>query len=238
MTVNRSRLPRMLVSLAVLGWGGSLLGQEEGHRIRCGGADYSYVLRRPVRQTARPAILLLHGSGGDGGGMVALWRDLARENDVALIAPELPLKMSFEDLAPDVFRCVVEDAGRQVHIDSHRVYVFGYSMGGYLAYGAATFDSDRFAAVAIFAAAIAPGYEWILGRARRKTPIAIYIGNRDRLIPLEGVRWTRDLLSRDGFPVRYTELEGQDHAYAPVSLRINADAWEFFRGEHLADSPR
>ncbi len=206
--------------------------------MRCGTADYRYVLSPPARQTARPAILLLHGSGGDGAGMVAMWRDLARENDIVLIAPELPLKLSFEDLAPDVFRCVVEDASRQVRIDPRRVYAFGYSMGGYLAYDAATFDSDRFAAVAILAAAIAPGYEWIMGKATRKTPIAIYIGDRDPLVRLDGVTWTRDLLTRGGFPVRYTELEGQDHRYAPVARRVNADAWEFFRKETLPDIPR
>ena len=57
-----------------------------------------------------------------------------------------------------MFKCVVEDAGRQVAIDRRRVYVFGHSMGGYLAYDAATLDSEYFAAVAVHAMGIAEEY--------------------------------------------------------------------------------
>src|SRR5579863_4118317 len=37
-----------------------------------------------------PAILLLHGAGGRGADLLEPWRDVARNNGVLLIAPDLP----------------------------------------------------------------------------------------------------------------------------------------------------
>jgi predicted esterase len=202
---------------------------QEARRVRCGDASYEYVLYSPARQTPRPAILLLHGAGGGASDMVTAWLTLARREDVVLIAPRLPVAIKFEEIAPSVFRCVVEDAGRAARIDRARVYVFGHSMGGYLAYDAAAFGSEFYAVVAVHAAAIAPEYAGILEHAHRKIPIAIYIGDRDAMIPLEGVRKTRDLLVSNGFPVHYREITGHDHRYALRAAEIDADAWAFLK---------
>jgi predicted esterase len=95
------------------------------------------------------------------------------------------------------------------------------------------FDSDLFAAVAVHAMHIAEDYAGIVKRAARKTPIAIYIGDRDPLVPLAGVRRTRALLEREGFPVQYQELKGHDHNYGALAEQINADVWKFFQKYRL-----
>ena len=117
-----------------------------------------------------------------------------------IIAPELPRKLEFEAVAPGVFRCMVKEAASLTSLDPNRIYLFGHSMGGYLAYDGAMFDSDLFAAVAVHAMGIEPQYGDIVKRARRKTPIKIYIGDRDQFVPIEGVRGTRDFLVNEGFP--------------------------------------
>ena len=155
------------------------------------------------------------------------WESFAAHKHIVLIAPELPRTLTFEAVAPDVFKCVVEDAKTQTSIDARRVYVFGHSMGGYLAYDAATLDSEYFAAVAVHAMGIADEYSSIVGKAKRKTPIAIYIGDSDQLVPLTRVQHTRDLLRKAGFPVHYVELRDHDHNYYMVADQINADAWKF-----------
>jgi len=172
--------------------------------------------------------MLLHGAGGRDRDMLSLWLPLAVREDVALIAPQLPRKRSFEPVAPAVFRCVLADAERRISVDARRVYLFGYSMGGYLAFDGAMFDSDVFAGVGVYAAAIAESYYPIVDRAGRRIPIAIYIGDHDQFFSLEQVRRTRDLLRSHGFPVRYVEIPGEDHAYAPVSGAVNEDAWRWF----------
>ena len=199
----------------------------------CEGASHSYLLEAPPGNRPKPAILLLHGAGGHAHDLVFPWRSFAETHDIVLIAPELTNKRSFEAIAPAVFRCVVEDARRVVPVDPRRIFVVGNSMGAYLAYDAAMFQSEYFAAVAVHAAAIDPEFEPILRKADRKIPIAIYIGDRDPLVPLAPVRRTRDLLRKDGFPVEYEEIAGHDHHYEQVADRLNRAIWKFFEAHPL-----
>jgi predicted esterase len=106
-------------------------------------------------------------------------------------------------------------------------------MGGYLAYDAAMYQSEYFAAVAVHAAAIDPEFEGILSKATRRIPIAIFIGDEDPLVPIAGVRWTRDRLRQAGFPVEYEEIAGHDHHYEQVADRLNSEIWRFFEAHPL-----
>jgi predicted esterase len=203
-------------------------------RVQCEGQMYRYVLFSSIKngdRDALPAILLLHGAGDNPGDFLDAWKHFAAKNRIVLVAPELPREEKFEAIAPKVFVCVLEDAKRFAPIDSRRVYVFGHSMGGYLGYDAAMVDSEYFAAVAIHAMFIADEYKGILAHARRKTPIAIFSGDRDELVRIENVRRTRDLLTAAGFPVQYTELKGHTHNYYAASDDINAAVWKFL-SEH------
>ncbi len=205
--------------------------------VTCEGQSFNYLLTLPLGETAPsakfPAVLLLHGAGDKPAPMIDAWHSLADKEKIVLIAPELPRTKEFEDIAPRVFRCVVEDTKLAANLDSKRVYVFGNSMGGYLAYDALAFDSEYFAAVGVHAMGIDPQYDSILDHATRKTPVTIYIGDHDPMVSLKSVRRTVDLLKKHGFPVRYNELKDHDHNYYAVSAKVNADAWEFFLGQHL-----
>ena len=200
---------------------------DQTRHVSCSGKAYEYALSSPDAHTPLAAMMLLHGAGGQSSDMMSVWKNLAAREHLVLIAPQLPRDLAFEAVAPSVFRCVVADAERVVSVDTQRVYLFGYSMGGYLAFDGAIFDSDLFAAAGVYAAAINPDYYAIVDSAQRKIPIAIYIGDRDPYFPIAQARGTRALLESHGFPVRYTELPGQNHAYAPVSDRVNDDAWAY-----------
>lgn len=207
---------------------------DQTRHVSCSDRSYEYALFSPDAHAPLPAIMLLHGAGGRNSEMMSVWKSLALREHVVLIAPQLPRELWFEQAAPSVFRCVVADAERVVSVDAKRVYLFGYSMGGYLAFDGAMFDSDVFAAAGVYAAAINQDYDSIVDSAQRKIPIAMYIGDRDQYFSLAQARRTRALLESHGFPVRYTELSGQDHAYAPVSDRVNDDAWTYLSGFRLA----
>jgi predicted esterase len=201
--------------------------------VRCDSGDYRYLLFAAAKNEVSPAVLLLHGAGDHADSFIETWMSFAREKHIVLIAPDLPREAKFEQAAPNVFRCIVEDAKQQAAIDPRRVYVFGHSMGGYLAYDAAMFDSEYFAAVAVHAMHVDNDYIWILDRAKRKTPIAIYIGDRDQFVPVSRALQTRDLLVKAGFPVHYVELKGHDHNYYALADSINADAWKFLSEQRL-----
>jgi predicted esterase len=197
----------------------------------CGAIKQHYVFYAPESSGSPqglPVVLLLHGAGDIADNMIDAWKNLAKKNSIILLAPQLPRDPKFEDSAPKVFRCVVEDARQSLVIDSSRIFVFGNSMGGYLAFDAAMFESNYFAAVAVHGMKIADDYAWIVDRAARKTPISIYIGDHDQFHSAESVQKTRDLLRKAGFPVRYVELCGHDHNYYAIADHINQDAWQFF----------
>jgi poly(3-hydroxybutyrate) depolymerase len=204
--------------------------------IPCGKIQQDYVYYAPETQPKAepaPVVVLLHGAGDRAENMIEAWKRFARKRGIVLLAPRLPREVKYEESAPQAFRCVVEDARKIIAIDPLRVYVFGNSMGGYLGYDAAMFESRYFAAVAVHGMRIADEYSWIVTRAERKTPIAIYIGDRDQFSSEESVRKTRDLLLKSGFPVHYVALESHDHDYYAIADQINEDAWKFFESVHL-----
>lgn len=219
----------------------SMASDVKSRKVRCQSIEQPYLYYSPeasVKGAAQnavpmPAVLLLHGAGDRAVNMIEAWKQLAAAQKIILLAPELPREEKYEAAAPQVFRCLVEDARQMLTIDPRRVYVFGNSMGGYLAYDAAMFDSQYFAAVAVHAMRIADDYAWIVKRAQRKTPIAIYIGDHDQFFSLASVRKTRDLLLQEGFSVHYVEMERHDHNYYARSAEINADAWKFLQDKAL-----
>jgi poly(3-hydroxybutyrate) depolymerase len=231
--VRSNRLARAAILLGAVLAAPSAARAQTLRNVSCEGATYRYLLLAPKFSRPKPALLLLHGAGGHAHDLVLPWQSFAETHDLVLIAPELPRDRAFEAIAPAVFRCIIEDARRVVALDPKRLYVLGNSMGGYLAYDAAMFESDYFAAVAVHAAAIDPDFDGILAKATRKIPIAIFIGDRDPLVRLASVRRTRDLLRSAGFPVAYEEIEGHDHQYELAADRINREAWSFFEAHPL-----
>jgi poly(3-hydroxybutyrate) depolymerase len=227
---------RVIVILALLLRASGALAAES-HTVRCGSTEYTYLLSTPGRSEPMPALLLLHGAGGHPERMVAAWEAFAARNGIVLVAPDIPLKSTFEPIAPGVFRCVVEDAKTRTKIDPRRVYVFGHSMGGYLTFDTAMFESEYFAAAAVHAGAIAPDYAGIVGFARRKMPILIVSGDKDPTITIESVRWTRDLLVGKGFSVQLIELKDHDHHYEAWADRVNPEVWKFLSQQALPQPP-
>lgn len=201
---------------------------------RCSGSvEQAYLYYSPDQKQILPTVVLLHGAGDRAANMIDVWKHLAKKEKIVLLAPELPRDPKFEEGAPGIFRCVVEDARQILGIDPQRVYLFGNSMGGYLAFDGAMFESQYCAAIAVHGNRIADEYTGIVAHALRKTPIAIYIGDHDQFFSVESVRQTRDLLLKSGFPVHYVELANHDHNYYARADQINADAWKFMKGIRL-----
>ncbi len=229
-------LPLLLTGLAVRPaepappTGDAAPGEVHGYRILFQEEIYPYQVFVPRGYRTRPAgpeLLLLHGVGGDGAWSIAAWKDLADEQGILLVAPTLQFSPQLDPLVPTLLRAILAEVAAKWQPDPTRVYLFGHSAGGVLTFDAAMLDADRFAAAAVHAAVIYPNYDWILGRARRKIPIAYYIGDRDQFFPLAQARRTRDILLAAGFPLHYLELPSHDHDYHAVAAQVNRDAWAF-----------
>jgi poly(3-hydroxybutyrate) depolymerase len=202
--------------------------QISDHSFTFGSAAYRYNVFTPKGPTEQlPALLLIHGAGGRGMDMLNQWKTFAEKKRIVLVAPDFPLDAEFEKTIPELFPALMEKVREAQHFDPHRVYIFGYSAGGYCTFDAATLASTYFAAAGTFGSFIDPSYDSIVTQATRKTPIAIYIGDHDQWVSLEKTRRTRDLLKANHFPVHYTELIDRDHNYSAASSTINPDVWKF-----------
>jgi len=204
------------------------------HSIRCDQRDMEYVVYLPPdAKGPLPVLVLLHGAGDQAEHFAQAWRSKARKKQIVLIAPQLPRDRTLEAHIPKILPCLVGSVGNQANLDSHRIYLFGYSMGGYLAYDGALLDSDYFAAAAIHAMGIDDDYASIVEKATRKIPLSISIGDHDQMVSLAQVRKTRDLLRKAGFHVEYKEIFDHSHNYYEISDTINDDVWHFLEGNRL-----
>ena len=176
-----------------------------------------------------PAILLIHGAGGNGPDFLNIWRGFADANGIILVAPTVPDGVNFEiNVVPHLYPMIMDAARLEWTIDPKRIYLFGFSAGGYTVYDAGLPDSQYFAAGGVFAAVITPDFDFLVQEATRKIPIALYIGDHDEFFSLAQAQATVDLLHSNGFPVRYTVFPNLDHNYGAVSAQVNGDVWNFF----------
>ena len=196
---------------------------------------YQYFVYVPHGYPARApsgAVFLLHGVLGSSPWLIESWKALAEEKGFLLVEPALATprtsRESLEPAVPDLMRSLAAQVKSAWKIDPHRLYLFGNSSGGVLTFDVALLDGDLFAAAGVHGGVIYPNHDWILRRATRKTPIALFIGDHDQYFPLVEARRTRDLLQAKGFPLDYVELPDHDHDYFAVASEVNRQAWTFF----------
>jgi len=106
-------------------------------------------------------------------------------------------------------------------IDPKRVFVFGYSQGGYLAFHHGMVAAAQLSCTAVIAATNPlPGSQLVPGAAR-KIPVALQIGANDGAV--SGARATRDDLMARGFPVSYNEIANAGHVPFPGMPSVPLD---------------
>jgi poly(3-hydroxybutyrate) depolymerase len=212
-----------------------------------GGRKRAYHLFVPEKVTPAvpaPLIVALHGSGGDGRAMVQEWKELASRQGIIVAGPNSlsSAGWSLTEDGPALFGDLVEELKAKHPIDAKRVYIFGYSAGAVYALQLALMESEYFAAAAVFAGALDVASFSRIDRAKRKIPIALFVGTEDPFFPLVKVRATRNELSSRGFPVQLKEIANhdndQDHNYFPLAHGINRDAWKFLSSHRLSGEPR
>jgi len=186
-------------------------------------------------------VLVLHGLGGDSDQALEIGRDLAP--DAIFVAPsaqEPPADDLFEDLrlakaagipvmeglkmwwryGRGSFPLLALDyVKRRYPIDTNRVVLAGYSMGGFGAWNIGLRYHDLFAGLAPMAGGIARE-EYVLGRDRRSrslldnaggTPCFFIHGDEDEVVPVRFDRWTAEDLDERGVDYVYREVEGGEH---------------------------
>ena len=211
--------------------------------IRSQGTERTYYLFVPGKvspETPAPLIILLHGSGRNGLSLVERWREVAEKEGFIVVGPDAlnPQGWRIPEDGPDFIHELVEALKARYPVNARRVYLFGHSAGAGQALYLSLLESEYFAATAVHAGALGAEDGPYIARARRKIPIAIFVGTNDPFFPLPAVRATRDALNARGFKSELTEIKGHTHSYYDRAGEINRSAWEFLKGHELSEGPK
>jgi poly(3-hydroxybutyrate) depolymerase len=189
----------------------------------------------PERPEPMPLIVLLHGTGRDGEIMAQAWRDLASREGFMVAAPDSldpDMWASIND-PPVFFRTLVDRVKTRHAIDESRIYLFGHSGGAAYALFLALKDSDLFAATAVHAGALQATPPRLFQEAERKAPIAIWVGDHDRVFTVDAVQATARLYEANGFSVKVTVIPDHDHNYYAIFDQVNRQAWDFLKTANI-----
>lgn len=210
--------------------------------LESGGRKRTYYLFAPSSlKAAAPLVVLFHGSGRDGLSLVERWKELAAREGFVIAGPNSRDSKGWRtpDDGPDFIRELVEALRAKYGLDARRVYLFGHSAGAVFALHLAVTQSEYFAAAAVHAGAWRQPSEFnALEEAKRKTFLAIIVGDRDPFFPLDAVRATEAALKGGGHEIAVTVMKGHDHWYYDLAPGINRDAWDFLKSKALDADPK
>lgn len=188
---------------------------------------HTYDGDRSARDRQRPAIVLLHGSGRTGISMIDMWRRVADEHGLILIAPDSAMRSGWSPLADSAafLARVIDQAEQTYPIDRDRLFLFGHSAG---AIHATTLSKDN--ALGVRAVGAHAGFPGRVGRAaaERRIPIAFFLGEHDHLFSSDDARRVGQSLSANGHHVTLSILPNHSHWYYADGPMINDEAWRFF----------
>jgi predicted peptidase len=161
-----------------------------------------------------PLVIYLHGKGNrvlsrEHLGFAAACAKAANyaERPCFIFAPQCPDENGWGGATGANVLKTVKDLMRNLPIDPDRVYLTGYSMGGY---GTFAFLNDE---PRMFAAGIpvAGGADVGIARNLRRIPLWIFHGEKDETVSPEGSRAMAKALEKLKAPAKYTEFPGAGH---------------------------
>jgi predicted peptidase len=160
-----------------------------------------------------PLILFLHGAGERGSNLNLVKKhgpprlvEQGRDFPFVIVSPQCPSETWWtEEL--DALTALLDDVESKYAVDRNRVYLTGLSMGGFGSWALGCRYPERFAAVA----PICGGGEWFLAGRLRKTPVWVFHGAKDPVVPLRESEEMVAALKRAGGDVRLTIYPEAEH---------------------------
>lgn len=174
-----------------------------------------------------PSVLILHGKSGQAKTAPPECQWLAAQGYVVL-APDYftPIGMTAEkfdvsfylnnvDPAREVLGRGLEALKSQSYVDPKRIGVVGFSLGGYLGFVLATRDDVK--GIVSYYGAYAPTaparYRLADIVAQIKSPVLMFHGDKDELVPIANANTARDLLTSANKQFEYIVYPGAGHTF-------------------------
>ena len=212
------------------------VGEITHQEITFEGQKRSYELFLPDGEAApRALLLLMHPTGQREIHMAEAWKSLAAKEHIVLAAPGSTKieSWSLKDDPPAFINQVITDVTAHHAVDPKRIYVFGFSAGAHYAIKLCLAFPSTFAACGSAMGALDQKLFPTLDHLQGKTPIILFSGTEDTIVPAADVLATYQVLRKKGYDVKLKNYPGQDHNYYRLSGEINKRAWEFMSTHEL-----
>lgn len=184
-----------------------------------------YLPRDYATQGPWPLVVFLHGAGECGDDLEVVRRvGLPRQieqgaasrvadavlNGFVLVSPQCPKHSGW---SAAMVLGLIERVGGEFSVDRDRVYLTGYSMGGFATWEIACHDPDRFAAIAPLCGG---GPIERAGRLK-DVPVWAFHGGNDKVVPPEASRAMVDAVVQCGGRAQLTVYPGEGHGILDVT---------------------
>lgn len=141
-----------------------------------------------------------------------------------IVAPQCPPDLFWSGAPADDVIEMIEELGEALPIDEDRIYILGYSMGGYGVWSLLGKEPDLFAA----AVPIAGGGNPSDAREMKNVPIWAFHGDKDDVVKVEETRKMVEALEKARANYKYTEFPGAGHGVLRQSAEPEeTQAWMF-----------
>lgn len=182
-----------------------------------------------------PLFISLHGSGQSGsdnqaqmGGVTGIFTkpEQQAENPCFVLVPQCPdSAIGWSKHVADNLITLIDDLSAKLPVDVNRLYLTGYSMGGFGCFRLAAKYPEKFSAVV----PLAGGGDAKQAEVLKQTPIWAFHGDKDDMVPVER---TRDVMkaitAAGGASAKYDELIGDGHGIpGKVYSRKDLIEWIF-----------
>ena len=195
--------------------------RTEGH-----GLSYRIYGARKLRgadETGYPLVIYLHGRGGDvmtpeepGEARAFSQEDNYRKRPCFIIAPQCKKEGSWDGENSAAVLEIIDDLVKNLSVDKKRIYLTGYSMGGYGTFHLLGEEPKLFAA----GVPIAGGGDPNKAESYKKVPVWVFHGAKDETVKPDQSRRMVEALKEGKSDVKYTEYEDGDHG---IAGRVYAD---------------
>lgn len=199
------------------------------------GHYFHYIPASVDRTKPTPALVFLHGSGGNFKAYTWLLSKIADELGITVIAPSFGMGNWEKKGGYEAITHAVADAGKHAAIDPNHIHLMGLSNGGKGLCLAESTDGPKFRSLiflsAVFHSRIRPA-----DLASRLQPrrVLILSGGSDDRVPWEYVSGYAEKLKASGLDVTSRRFDGEDHF---LFFRQRAEVLKLVASWIAADSP-
>jgi predicted peptidase len=238
-------LSMFLFSAAQSVWSQMPVEEFLKREVKVGAETYRYRVYVPQKRSPKkklPVMLFLHGNGVNGmdnerhvRGVNETIYQQPESFDFIIVFPQASANTVWIGAMMTQAVKALDQTIEEFNGDPKRLYLSGFSMGGYGTWATATLNPNKFAALLPIAGGIVPPYELpkfiktnlpapivtildapdsydALAKRIGKTPVWMFHGNADESVPVTESRKINEALKKNGNKnVNYTEFERTNH---------------------------